>query len=339
MKIAIHSSPISYSERWIKYCEEKNISYKIVDCYRTDIIEQLADCDGMMWHFYQANPKDYLMAKQLLFALQAAGKKVWPDFNTSWHFDDKAGQKYLLEAIGAPLVPTVVYYSKAEAMAWVKDASFPRVFKLKGGAGSANVRLVNTKAQAIKLITRSFGKGFRRYGPWERLNERWWKFRRGKAGVRDLLEGIGRIFIRTDFEKIIGRDKGYVYFQEYIEGLDFDIRVKIVDDKCWVYRRIVRENDFRASGSGHQVFSPEGVPMDIIRMAFDLSRKLKLKSVAFDFVLSKKNEIFLLEICYGFAYTDDQHYAYWDSDLNWHEGPFNPFGWMVESLIKDIKGA
>jgi glutathione synthase/RimK-type ligase-like ATP-grasp enzyme len=338
MKIGIHSSSISYSERWIAYCKEKLIPYKVVDCYKSDIIQQLEDCDGLMWHFYQADPRDYLCAKQILYALQVAGKKVFPDFNTCWHFDDKVGQKYLLEAIGAPLVPTYVFYSRAEALQWAKLASFPKVFKLRGGASSANVRLVKTRQQANRIIKKAFRSGFRRYDPSNGLKERWRRYRLGKSSFTDLLEALGHFLVRTDFEKVIGREKGYVYFQDFIEGCTSDIRVKVVDDKCWVYRRLVRENDFRASGSDLQIFSPEGVPMEVIETAFSLSRKLHLKSVAFDFLLSKESKPLLLEISYGFGYKDKQHYAYWDSEMKWHEGSFNPFGWMVQSLIREIEG-
>jgi len=26
----------------------------------------------------------------------------------------------------------------------------------------------------------------------------------------------------------------------------------------------------------------------------------------------------------------------WDKNLNWHEGKFDPYGWMVEELLKEI---
>ena len=26
--------------------------------------------------------------------------------------------------------------------------------------------------------------------------------------------------------------------------------------------------------------------------------------------------------------------GYWDNNLNWHEGSFNPYGWMVEEVFK-----
>src|SRR5690606_22854792 len=105
---AIHHRKGSFSDRWIEYCENNNVSYKIVNCYDSDIIEQVKGFDVVMWHYHHAHPKDILTAKRILFALEHSGIKVFPDFNTAWHFDDKVAQKYLLEAIGAPLVPSYV---------------------------------------------------------------------------------------------------------------------------------------------------------------------------------------------------------------------------------------
>src|SRR5690606_35021033 len=101
----------------------------------------------------------------LLVSLQTAGKKVFPDFNTVWHFDDKIGQKYLLEAIGAHLAPSYVFYSKKEALSWSETAVFPKVFKLRNGAGSDNVRLAKSREAAVRLINKSFNKGFKQYDP------------------------------------------------------------------------------------------------------------------------------------------------------------------------------
>ena len=96
----------------------------------------------------------------MIYSLETAGIKCFPDFHTVWHFDDKVGQKYLLESIGAPLVPSYVFYSKKDALEWVEHTDFPKVFKLRGGAGSSNVILAHTPQEARSLIKKSFGKGF-----------------------------------------------------------------------------------------------------------------------------------------------------------------------------------
>ena len=163
MKIAFHIGSSDFNPRWIKYCIANNIPFKEVNCYDGDIIEQLSDCDILMWQHHQSHPKDILFAKQLLFALEQTGKIVFPDFNTAWHFDDKVGQKYLLEAVNGYLAPSWVFYEKDKALSWAKETSYPKVFKLRGGAGSQNVRLVRNKSEAYRLIKKAFGKGFNNF--------------------------------------------------------------------------------------------------------------------------------------------------------------------------------
>lgn len=100
MKLAIHHRKGSFSDRWIDYCDSNHIEYKVVNAFDTDIMEQLIGYDALMWHHHHGKYEDVLAAKPILFALEQAGVQVFPDFSTGWHFDDKVGQKYLLEAIG-----------------------------------------------------------------------------------------------------------------------------------------------------------------------------------------------------------------------------------------------
>lgn len=334
MKIAIHNNPGSFSDRWIAYCNEKNIKYKTVSCYDSNINEQLDDCEILMWHHSQGNPKDILIAKQILFALQHAGKVVFPDFNTNWHFDDKVGQKYLLEAIGAPLVPSYVFYHKKTALEWVLETEFPKVFKLRGGAGSENVKLVKSQKAAIRLIKKAFGKGFRQYDAWSNLKERWRLFRLGKAGIWNLIKGIIRLAYEPEFSRIIGWERGYAYFQDFIPDNQFDIRVIIIDNKAFAIKREVRDNDFRASGSGSIFYEKENFDDATIRIAFEVAEKIHGQSLAFDFVYYNKTPM-IVEVSYAFVKEGyDPCPGFWDKDLIWHEGPFNPYGWMVEMVIR-----
>ena len=336
MKIAIHHTPGSFSERWINYCEEKGISYKVVNAYDSDIIEQVRDCDAFMWHHHHANYKDALFAKQLLYSLQIAGKKVFPDFNTGWHFDDKVGQKYLLEAIDAPLVPSFVFYSKKEALSWIKKTTFPKVFKLRGGAGASNVKLVKTPKEAVKIVNKAFGSGFSQFDRWGYLKERFNKWRKGRNSFIGVMKGIGRLFVPTSYAKMHSKEKGYVYFQEFIPGNKTDFRIKVVNGRCWGFQRKVRDNDFRASGSGYLIFNNSQIPMEMVAIALNVAKKLSLQSVAFDFVIDKKyNKCLIVEMSYGFGFDENEtKNGYWDYCLRRHEELFSPFDWMVEGMLK-----
>src|SRR5690554_2293936 len=254
MKLAIHHRPGSFSDRWIEYCKNKNIEYITVNAFDNDIIKQVKECDVLMWHHHHGDFKDVLTAKRILFSLEHAGIKVFPDFNTGWHFDDKVAQKYLLEAIDAPLVPSYVFYDKKEALDWAKSTTYPKVWKLKGGAGAANVKLVQNKKEATKLINTAFSKGFSQFNRLGNLKERYRKYKSGKDSLLGVAKGFGRLVIPTEFAKLQSRERGYVYFQEFVPNNSFDIRIIVIGDKAFAIKRMTRENDFRASGSGDIIF-------------------------------------------------------------------------------------
>ena len=156
MRLVIHHNKGSFSERWIAYCDERRIPYTTVNCLKTDIMQQLAGADGLLWHWNHQDPAEVLAARHVVLAAETLGLVVFPSTPTCWHFDDKIAQKYLLEAMGAPLVPTYVFYELEEARRWIDSASFPKVFKLRKGAGSQNVRLVRDREEARVLAKRAF---------------------------------------------------------------------------------------------------------------------------------------------------------------------------------------
>ncbi|MPM40989.1 hypothetical protein SDC9_87638 [bioreactor metagenome] len=335
--IAIHHRPGNFSERWITYCNKKGIPYKLVNCYDSDIIKQLENCDALMWHHSHIYYKDVLFAKQLLYSLKQAGIKVFPNFNTNWHFDDKIGQKYLLEAIDAPLVPSYVFYDKKTAIEWAFNTTYPKVFKLRGGAGSQNVSLIKNKKEALRIINGAFGKGFSQYNRLENFKEKYRRYRIGKETLWGVMKGIARLFIATEFAKMNNRDKGYVYFQEFIPENNYDTRIIIVGDKAFGITRGVRENDFRASGSGNITYDKEKINIEMVKIAFDVNRKINSQSIAYDFILDGDKPL-IVEISYGYAIEAyDPCPGYWDTSLSWHEGQFNPQEWMIENLINELK--
>lgn len=334
--IAIHYDKSGFSEEWINYCKINNIQFKIVDCHSNQIIDDLRDSQALLWHHNHASPTDQIIAKQLLFALEHSNKIVFPDFNTAWHFDDKLGQKYLFEALEFPTINSYAYFSKNQAKKWAEIATFPKVFKLRKGAGSRNVKLVRSKREAINIINKAFTRGFRQYDPLGGIKETLRKYWYNKATFKEIIKAIAHIIYPIKLEKTIGRERGYVYFQDFIPGNSFDIRTVVIGNKAFAIKRFVRKNDFRASGSGFIEYDQQHFSNDIIELSFRLANKLRSSCIAFDFVFDKGNPL-IVEISYGFNKKGyNKCPGYWDSSLNWHSGEFNPYGWMVEDVISKI---
>ncbi len=338
--LAIHHSSFGFHPRWIAYCQKRDIPYKLVNCYDNDLIEQLNDCTALMWHFNQSNHKDNIIAKQILFALDHTGFKVFPDFKTAWHFDDKVAQKYLLERIKAPLVPSYVFFNKKEALQWSEDTIFPKVFKLRGGAGSQNVQLIHSKSDASRIINKAFGRGFPKYDAWGSLKERWYKFRIKKLPFFEVVKGFIRLFYPPTYARLGSNEVGYIYFQDFIPDNDSDIRIVVIGGKAFGLKRFVRENDFRASGSGHFAFDKELFDERCIKISFDVNKILKLQVGVYDFIFDVNNNPLIVELSYGYAHEAYDHCpGYWDYNLIWHSEKTIKEEWMVDLVLNRLNDA
>lgn len=342
MIIAIHHRKGSFSDRWIEYCKKHEICHRIVNCYDSDIIDQLKDCDGLMWHWSHMDYRAQGYARQLIYSLELMGKKVFPSFSTCWHFDDKLGQKYLLESIGAPLVPSYAFYNKSDALMWAQDTDYPKVFKLRSGAGSSNVSLVQNYKEAKGKIDKAFNKGFKAYDPLKGVRERMWRLRRDKnaKAVFHLLKGFARLAIPVKGMNLLPDQKGYVYFQDFIANNAFDDRVIVIGGRAFAVRRMVRFNDFRASGSGIKEYGPQCFPLQSIKTAFNIAKIVESQSLALDFIYDQSRTSRVVELSYAFitgAFYDDCP-GYWDSDLNWHEAPVDPQRFIIEDFIESLGG-
>ena len=128
-------------------------------------------------------------------------------------------------------------------------------------------------------------------------------------------------------------EKGYVYFQDFIPDNEYDIRVIVIGEKAFAIKRMVRKNDFRASGSGDIIYNKKDIDEQCIKSSFLLNKKLKSQSIAIDFVF-KSGRALIVEISYGFSmHGYDKCPGYWTEDIKWHEGTFNPQVWMIENIL------
>lgn len=330
--IAIHERPGSFSDQWIDYCNRFETPYKLVDCYSSNIVGELVDSDALMWHWSHTDPKAAQFARQLTAALELQGKLVFPSHANCWHFDDKVGQKYVMEALGFPHAQTWIFYDQDTAIEWAQATTYPKVFKLRGGAGSENVRLVTSVAEAEGLIRQAFGKGFKVKSRRYLLNERIWQLRRDRnlKTAMGLAKGLGRLFIPTGTEQDFPAQRHYAYFQEFVGGNDHDLRVIVIGDKAFALRRMVRANDFRASGSGKLDYDPGSIPTNCIQAAFDYLRCLNADCLALDFVFDEGKPL-LIEFSYSFPWREFP--GYWDRRLHWIEGRIVPQEAMVDAVV------
>ena len=240
-----------------------------------------------MRHHNQASPKYLLFVKDFIESLETAGKKVFPGHFSSLHFDNKLSQKYLHEATGFHHVTTYAFFIMAEAIRWAEIATFPKVFKLRRVDGSRNVWLASSNDEAVKLIKKAFGRSFRQYDAWGGIKQSIRKMKLGKVGFKNLVTAVVYIIYPIQLERSQGRERGYVYFQDFIPDNKFEIRVIVIGDKAFAIKRHVRNNDFCASGSGIIEYKKELFDDSLVDLSFKNATALNAECAAYDYVFLK----------------------------------------------------
>lgn len=334
-----YRSPERWERRWLECCRDRDIPHALVDCYDSGVIDRLKEFDGLLWHFHFERATDLFMARHVLQAAEEMGVAVFPNSATCWHYDDKVAQKYLLESLKAPLVPTYVFYEKAKALAWLKQASYPLVWKLRGGAGSSNVRLVKNYAAARRLSGRAFGRGTSPVPGYFRDTATKVRKARSWAGLWGKVQRMpSRIQEQWRLAREAQREKGYVLFQEFIPDNSCDTRVAVVGERAWGFTRRVRKNDFRASGSGSIDYDPDRVNPECVQIAFRLAQALGAQSMAFDFLAHPERGPQIVEVSYGYlGHAVHRAPGYWEPDLTWREGHYWPQDAVLDDLLAGIE--
>lgn len=335
--LGIHIKKDSFAERWIKACKLKGIAYSEVDALSNDIIQRCDGLDALLWHWNHYSPEELNVARQIIASLEIRGCLVFPNIATCWHFDDKVAQKYLLEAVNADMVPTYIFHDKQKALDWISNTEFPKVFKLRCGAGSQNVHLVKTAEKAHRLTEQAFAGGFKTsMGYFADAVTKVRKTRDLGRALEKLRRAPRQIVKSTLLQMRLPRQRGYVYFQDFQPGNTHDTRVTIIGNRAFAFRRVVRPGDFRASGSGNIDYDIKAVDLRCILIAFDVARKLNSQSMAFDFVFSLNGDPLIVEISYCYLSSVVQACpGYWDNDMNWHERHV----WPEDAIIEDVLAA
>ena len=339
MKIAIQNREGGFAERWVTYCQQNGIEYLLVDCFENNILElfKKEKITHLMWHINHASSKDLMVFPYVMNVAENMGIKTFPNFNTRWHFDDKVAQKYLFESIGAPLVKSDVFYEEEEALTFLNTAKLPLIAKLKRGAGSTNVKLINTKTEGEEYIRKLFSEGI--VSTATALGNLDQKLRIAKQ-IKDpikLAKKTFGFFKKNKRERTLANaEKGYVYFQEFMPNNAFDTRIIVVGEIAFGIRRFNKENDFRASGSGKLDFDVSKIDLETVKTDFNVTERIGGQCLAFDFVYDANKQPKIVEVCFGFSMNAyDACPGYWKKDLSFIAGTFNPQYFMMQNFLKE----
>jgi len=338
VKIAVQKNSGGFWQSWVEALKASGNQCHVLDLRSSAGFDAGLTCDGIMWHI-DMRPSIQMAAQSILNTLEfSAGKMIFPNFNTRWHFDNKLSQTYLFRQMGINAPENHVFWNESEAVTWlVQKARFPVVAKLRRGASSQCVYILHDARQAIGFTRKMFSLSGMKSSPGG-------VGRTGRRIIRDILRGsVLRLprpllepFLRARpwLKDVWQNEKGYVYFQEYIPDNSFDTRITIIGNRAFAFRRENRSGDFRASGSGSIHYGEFDSVMEMVNIAYSISDGNGFQSMAYDFLIDSGRKPSLVEMSYGYqskAVFDCP--GHWDRKLNWVSGNVLPETAHVEDFL------
>lgn len=293
----------SHFLRYERFLDFNSIPYKVIDLKRSNWIEQCKDLDILIAP-YSSEPSRLSEIQAKAGMLEKFHNVLcYPAAKDLWSYEDKLRIFYLFREYGFNHAKTFVTNDYDEAVTFVKTAKYPLVSKIRTGSGSRGVELVKDASQAMRIVKQSFGLG-------------------------------RRVLWTYSFEK------DYVYFQEFAHDSTYDLRIFIVGDVIAGYRRRMRGDDFRASGS--RIFDRSLFPEDMIQTSLAVKEKWDTPVLAVDYMdtnNSTEHKIIEASISFGLDYP---HYLEHDGKrvfyvqtpdgIKLHEGSF----WVQDFIMIEM---
>lgn len=317
-----HNKLAAYSQKFLELLACNGIPHRLIDPNSKTLFADLKECTHLIFHHSQGDTDCRMYDTIYDIATRVFGIKCHPDHNIYWQYEDKIKEYYLLRGGEFPVVETRVFWNREYADAFISETKYPVIVKLPKGAGSENVVLVNSPAEARVLNRQVFCKGVRngRLDHKSNVNSvrKVGVMKYGKDSLRSFLINAGILEDKSYFpEWQIQKDA--ILYQKYLHGNLFEQRITIIGKRAFGSRKLPRKNDFRVSGSGCSDFDPGKIDKECIKIAFSISERYKLRTMAYDF-LYDENKPVVNEMGYGYAdYITCKLPGYWDENYSWHE--------------------
>ncbi len=229
------------------------------------------------------------------------------------------------------LLETWRFWNHEEALEFCRQAKYPIVLKLAQGVVSQNVKLVADRTEAEFWVSNMFGEGVDSLTKWPPPIG-WRDLRKRLGGARRMLLGQP---LQTVFASLV---RGYVLFQEFLPGNEFDTRISVIGDRAFGFRRHNRPGDFRASGSGRIDWDHTQIPPEKVNLAFRTARALQSQCLAMDILHAADRSLSVNEVsCYFEFWAVEACPGHWRADGTWVSGAMKAEDAVFQSFIEQVR--
>ena len=259
--------------------------------------------------------KEYI--QDILIHIKSNNGIIIPNFNSFIAHENKMLQELEMKRLDIKSPSSNIVGTYEEGMDFLNKSTFPIIAKKSKGFGSKTVEKINSIKEGKIFLKKNLTDGVT-------LNIGYFKW----------------LYKKWKYNTLYPRQHGKVIFQEMIENLLFDWKVLIFNDVCFVLKRFIKKDDFRASGSG--IFDYKAIPSDkVLNFALEIRKKLNIPFASFDIVESN-NQCFLIEyqsIHFGLltASNAEVYYKYENNNWNTYKKDLEVDYFFANSIVDYIK--
>jgi glutathione synthase/RimK-type ligase-like ATP-grasp enzyme len=306
-------------QRYRDILELNNIETFYVDVNDLNFWQVIEEVDLFIFRYSVYDDQKQIAQKIIPVIQNQYNKKVFPDMNTCWAYDDKIKQAMLLQKNGFPFAASWYFFDKQKALQWLQQADYPLVFKLTSGSRSQNVLYVKDYPAAAKIVKLMFRNGVKTDNI--RLpGSTFYKDFTIKHYLHEAACKLKRLINDEDLSSYWSSQKNYCLFQKYLPNNNYDTRITIIGKRAFGVMREMRKDDFRASGSGKLIFDLKQIDIEMVKNAFNISKELGFQCMGYDFMYDDSKQPKIIEMSYTFPdIAIDNAEGYWDENMNFHK--------------------
>jgi glutathione synthase/RimK-type ligase-like ATP-grasp enzyme len=297
---------------YVDACRDLGIDYVVIDLLSDNWIEEIleANVDGILVRVKgNIQEQKSLFDERLSIINDDLGIPIYPSRKELFLYENKRMYAYWLKANNFPLLPTYIYYTKADALKFIKKAKFPLVFKTNGGASSSGVEIIKNRLHAKYIITRIFGLFDPRLSFGKLHWSKKWLIPVPKFGMMQ---------------------KHYIIIQEYIH-IKWEWRIIKIGDSYFGHQKLLKGK----FASGSDLVGWVNPPQELLFLIKEVCDKGKFDSMAMDVLESLEGKFYINELQSLFgSFLPYQmkingipgRYILENGDFIFEEGEFNKYG-------------
>ncbi|MBM3405369.1 MAG: hypothetical protein FJY10_10835 [Bacteroidetes bacterium] len=315
-----------YTKSYEEACEELGFEYIVLNILSDNWIEEIrnAGVDGILVRVIGNIPEQKQMFDERLRIICKDLKiPIYPSLDELYLYENKRMYSYWLTAHHYPHAPTHVFYTKKDALDYLRGAEFPLVFKTNSGASSSGVEIVRNKFWARLNVHQIFGM----FDPRLSLG----KVKLGRIGA-------------LRFPKFGMAQKHYVIIQDFIP-IKWEWRIIKIGNTYSGHQKLLKGNF--ASGSDRVGWVDP--PKTLLHLVKEICEVGQFDSLAMDVLESLDGKFYINELQSLFgSYLPFQmkindvpgRYQFVDNDFIFQEGIFHGKGsnlLRVEDFVNKIR--